>query len=105
MCLVITGVLNLSSVSGPSRPFALVASGRLCQALNCWTCVQVIQAGTTAQFAPPVFSFLAMANVSGQVLCGFSGSSRGLVIASLYMYTSAVELLPGTERIMRSPLQ
>src|SRR5258708_34238281 len=94
------GVLNLSSVSTPSRPFALVANGRLCQALNCSICVQVIQAGTTAQFAPPAFSFLAAAKVSGQVFGGFSGSSPALVKASLFHKTIAVELLHAIDGIL-----
>src|SRR2546428_61704 len=84
MCLAMIGVLNLSSVSGPSSPFALVASGRLCQAVNCSIWVQVIQAGTIPQLAPLAFSFFAMANVSGQVFGGFSGSSPALVKASLF---------------------
>src|SRR6202035_4063148 len=100
MCLVITGVLNFSSVSAPSRPFALVANGRLCQALNCSIWVQVIHAGTTAQFAPPAFSFLATAKLSGQVLGGFSGSSPALAKASLFQYTIAVELLNGIDSIL-----
>src|ERR1700692_4045893 len=84
MCLVTTGVLNTSSASGPSRPLALVANGRLCQALNCSIWVQLIQAGTTPQLAPPAFSFLPMAKGSGQVLGGFFGSSPALAKASLF---------------------
>src|SRR5437764_3221066 len=84
MCLVTIGVLNTSSVSGPSRPLALVAKGRLCQALNCSIWVQLIQAGTTPQLAPPARNFLAVAKVSGQVLGGFSGSSPAFWKASLF---------------------
>ena|SRR5437867_9836792 len=84
MCLVMTGVLNFSSVSGPSSPFALVDSGRLCQAVNCSIWVQLIQAGITPQLAPPALSFFATANVSGQVLGGLSGSRPALVKASLF---------------------
>src|SRR5437763_896966 len=100
MCLAMTGVLNLSSVSAPSSPFALVASGRLCQALNCSSWVQVIHAGTTPHPLPPARSFLATAKVSGQVLGGFSGSSPALVKASLFQYTIAVELLNGIDSIL-----
>src|SRR2546421_9252785 len=84
VCLAIVGVLNTSSASGPSRPLALVANGRLCQELNCSIWVQLIQAGTTPQLAPPCRSFLAAANVSGQVFGGFSGSRPALVKASLF---------------------
>src|ERR1051325_5819784 len=84
MCLAMTGVLKTSSASGPSRPFALVASGRLCHELNCSICVQLIQAGTTPQFDPPSFSFLAAANVSGQVFGGVSGASAAFLKASLF---------------------
>src|ERR1700745_4105565 len=84
MCLAITGVLKTSSVSTPSSPLALVASGILCQELNCSIWVQLIQAGTTPQLAPLSFSFFATAKVSGQVFGGVSGSRPAFLNASLF---------------------
>ena len=67
-----SGPLKLSTVSKPSRPFALVESGTLCQADICSTLTQVTHALEKPQVAwPDAFSFFAASNTSGQVFGRF----------------------------------
>src|SRR5215472_5702954 len=96
------GLLNSSAASGPSSPFALLASWTLCQALKFSICVQLTHAAVKPQGTPPARSFFAASNVSGQVLGGLSGSSPAFLKASLFQYTTGVELLNGIDNILPS---
>src|ERR1700688_3312368 len=96
------GLLNSSAASGPSSPFVFVASGRLCQALKFSIWVQLTQAAVKPQGTPPARSFFAASKVSGQVLGGLSGSSPAFLNASLFQYTTGVELLNGKDSILPS---
>src|SRR5918911_1317127 len=97
------GALNFSSVSQPSRPFALVESGTLCQAESCSTLTQVTQALEKPQVAwPALFSFFAASNSSGQVFGGLSGSRPAFLKASLLYHITVEDELNGKDSI--SPL-
>src|SRR5947209_4357521 len=96
------GLLNSSTVSSPSRPFALLASGRLCQALKFSICAQLTQAEVKPQGRPAARNFFAASKVSGQVFGGLSGSSPAFLNASLFQYTTGVELLNGIDSILPS---
>src|SRR5262245_42489695 len=94
--------LKLRTVSKPSMPLALVASGTLCQADSCSMLSQVTQALPKPQLGWFAFSFLAASNTSGQVLGGLSGSSPAFLNASLLYHMTALEELKGMDSI--SPL-
>src|SRR5207253_691642 len=65
MWRVTVGLLNSSTVSGASRPLALVASGVLCQALKFSICVQLTQAAVKPQGSPAARSFFADLGLGG----------------------------------------
>src|SRR5580658_4760572 len=94
------GLLKVSSASGPPRPLSLVPIGKLCQALKFSICAQLTQAEVKPQGCPAARSFFAASNISGQVTGGFSGSSPAFLNASLFQYTTGVELLNGNDSIL-----
>src|SRR5262245_2387497 len=97
-----SGALNLSSVSKPSMPLALLASGTLCQAESCSRLTQVTQALPKPQLGWLAFSFLAASNTSGQVFGGLSGSRPAFLKASLLYHITVLDELKGMDII--SPL-
>src|SRR6478736_6296552 len=97
-CLMCSGELNFSSVSKPSRPFALVPIGTLCQAENCSICAQVAQALEKPQVAwPAALSFLAASNTSGQVF-GIA-AMPAFFSSSLLIHITIEEELKGNDSI------
>src|SRR4051794_12264787 len=75
ICVTTSGLSISSFASGPPRPFASDAIGRLCQALKFSICVQLIQAEVKPHGAPAARNFFATSKVSGQVFGGLFGSS------------------------------
>ena len=92
------GVLNFNSVSKPSIPFALVASGTLCHAESCSRLSQVIQADEKPHFSKPLArSFFAASNNSGHV---FGGALMPILAsASLLYHMTADDELNGIDSI------
>src|SRR6478736_9193465 len=100
-CLTCSGELNCSTVSKPSRPFALVPIGTLCQAENCSIFAHDIQALEKPQVAcPAASSFLAASNTSGQVF-GIS-ATPAFFNSSLLIHITIDDELKGNDSM--SPL-
>src|SRR4051812_29402645 len=101
-CLTCSGPLNSRTVSKPSRPLALVANGKLCQAESCSILTQLAHAFEKPQVEYPAsFSFFASSNTSGHVF----GISAMLAFfnASRLTHITVEEELNGNESI--SPLE
>ena len=103
ICFTCGLLLMVSTVSRPSKPSALVATGRLCSALYCSIWIQVGQEvviGISAAF----FALIAWAaaTTSGQVAGGFIGSRPALRKASRLIHMTAVEELNGIEAMRPS---
>src|SRR5262249_23455892 len=97
-CFTCSGPLKLSTVSKPSMPLALVASGTLCQAESCSTLTHVTHALLKPQLGwAEAFSFLAASKTSGQVLGGFSGSSPAFLKLSLLYHITVLDELNGND--------
>ena len=95
-----SGPLKFSTVSKPSSPFALVASGVLCQAESCSTFTQVTHALEKPQVGwPDAFSFFAASNTSGQVFGRFAGSRPAFLNASRLIHITVEDELNGNESI------
>src|SRR4051812_30907745 len=100
MCFTCALPLISSSVSSPSKPFALLENGTSCSALYCSSWIQVGQdvvIGTEAAFLSLIA--LAAATTSCHVAGGFSGSRSALRKASLLYHITAVDELNGIDAI------
>src|ERR1700754_913963 len=101
-CLTCSGELNCSTVSKPSRPFALVAIGTLCHAESCSICAHVAPPLEKPQVAcPAAFSFLAASNTSGQVF-GIA-ATPAFLSSSLLIHITIDDELKGNDSM--SPLE
>ncbi len=96
---VMVPLLNVNSVSSPSKPFDPVPMGRLCQALMFSIMTQLCQPKEKAQSCPAACSFAPASNISSQVVGVLS--TPACFSRSLLTHRTGVEELNGSDS--RSP--